>query len=139
MKDTGLPIRTAYTTFIKGLGYNCYDYKAPDNASTPFIILGSQTQQEENVKNKFGYRSSINLDFTISFPDQWQGRKQLDQMVNTVLESLKPAPGQVGVSISGFNIYGTNILTGYDFPPEQDNAQTIYRKVLTIEHLLEQL
>jgi len=138
MKDTGLPVRTAYTTLLKGLGFNCYDYKAPDSATVPYIILGSQNQQPEDTKNRFGYRSTINLDFVMSFKDQYGGRKQLDLMVNTVLEALKPEPGQVGISVTGFSIYGTTIPMQFDFPPEVENTQTIYRRVITIEHLLEQ-
>lgn len=138
MKDTGLPVRAAYNTFLTGLGYNCYDYQAPDSAQVPYIILGAQTSQEQNTKNKFGHIVSINLIFTNSFIDQFGGRKALDQMVNTVLASLKPNPGEVGILISGFSIYGTNVIMSFDFPPEQEKTQTIYRRVVTIEHLLEQ-
>lgn len=139
MKDTAYPTRKAYNTLISGLGFSVYDSKAPDNASYPFVILGSQTSNSENTKTSFDNRVTINIDINYSFDDGFGSRKPLDLIVNSILEALIPSPGQTSISITGFNIYSTKKIIDFDFDPNVNDTQTIYRRVITIEHLLEQI
>jgi len=139
MKDTSFPLRRAYNTLITGLGYTSFDLKAPDNTPKPYVILGSQTSQSEDDKDRFNNRCTINLDIITSFDDQYTGRKGLDLMVDAILSAALPAPGQTPISLSGFNIYSSKKIIDFDFPPVQNDTQTILRRIITIEHLLEQL
>jgi hypothetical protein len=50
-----------------------------------------------------------------------------------------PQVGVSGVSITGFNIYSVKKLIDFDFEPLVSDTQTIYRRAITIEHLLEQV
>lgn len=138
MKDTGYPVRKAYSTLISGLGYTVYDFKAPDNASYPYVILGSQTSQSENTKTSFDNRVTINIDINYSFDDGFGSRKPLDLMVDAILTALITGPGETSISITGFNIYSTKKIIDFDFDPLVSDTQIIYRRVITIEHLLEQ-
>ena len=139
MKDTGYPVRKAYNSLLTGLGFTCFDQKATDRAEKPYIILGSQTSQSEGTKTTFDNRVTISLDIVTSFIDGYGGRKSLDQIMDTILLAAIPLPGQSGVTIAGFNIYSTKKFMDYDFDPLELETQTIYRRIVTIEHLLEQL
>lgn len=139
MKDTAYPTRKAYNTLISGLGYTVYDSKAPDNASYPFVILGSQTSQSENTKTSFDNRVTINLDINYSFDDGFGSRKPLDLIVDAILTALLPSPSETPITITGFNIYSTKKIIDFDFEPTVNDTQTIFRRVITIEHLLEQI
>ena len=139
MKDTAYPVRKAYFTLLSGLGYTVFDSKAPDTAIKPYIILGSQTANSENTKTSFDNRVTINIDIVTSYIDGFGGRKDLDLIVDNVLQAAIPQAGQSGVTVTGFNIVSTKKLTDYSFEPLVQIAQTIYRKVIIIEHLLEQV
>lgn len=139
MKDTAYPTRKAYNTLISGLGYTVYDSKAPDNAIYPFVILGSQTSQSENTKTSFDNRVTINIDVNHSFDDGFGSRKPLDIIVDAILTALLPSPSETPITITGFNIYSTKKIIDFDFDPIVNDTQTIYRRVITIEHLLEQV
>jgi hypothetical protein len=139
MKDTAYPIRKAYYTLISGLGYDVYDSKAPDNASYPFIILGSQTSQSENTKSSFDNRVTINIDVNYSFDDDFGGRKPLDLIVDAILTAVLSSPSETPISATGFNVYSTKKIIDFDFDPIVNDTQTIYRRVITIEHLIEQV
>ncbi len=138
MKDTGYPVRKAYNTLISGLGYMVYDFKAPDNAVYPYVILGSQTSQSENTKSSFDNRVTINIDINYSFDDGFGSRKPLDLMVDAILTAAMPQVGVSGVSVTGFTVYSTKKVIDFDFEPNVSDTQTIYRRTITIEHLLEQ-
>jgi len=122
MKDTSLPIRKAYNTLLTDLGYTCFDFKATDN-----------------TKNSFGNVATINLDVVTSFDDGFGGRFQLDEIVNDILESVLPTPDATVIQAEGFNIYSTKKLIDFDFDPIANETQTIYRRIITFEHLVEQL
>jgi len=139
MKDTAYPVRKAYNTLISGLGYTVYDFKAPDIASYPFVILGSQTSQSDNTKTNFGNRVTINLDINYSFDDGFGSRKPLDLMVDAILTALIPVPSETPITVTGFNVYSTKKIIDFDFDPNVNDEQTIYRRTITIEHLLEQV
>lgn len=139
MKDTACPTRKAYNTLISGLGYTVYDSKAPDNATYPFIILGSQTSQSENTKTSFDNRVTINIDVNYSFDDDFGGRKPLDLIVDAILTAVLPSPSETPISATGFNVYSTKKIIDFDFDPIVNDTQTIYRRVITIEHLIEQV
>ena len=139
MKDTGYPVRKAYNTLISGLGYTVYDSKAPDNASYPFVILGSQTSRSENTKTSFDNRVTINIDVNYSFDDGFGSRKPLDLIVNAILTALIPAPSETSITVEGFSVYSTKKIIDFDFDPNVNDEQTIYRRTITIEHLLEQI
>jgi hypothetical protein len=139
MKDTAYPVRKAYYTLLNGLGYTVFDSKAPDTANKPYIILGSQTSNSENTKTSFDNRVTINIDIVMAYIDGFGGRKDLDLIVDNILDAAIPQAGQSGLTITSFNIVSTKKLTDYSFEPLIQTAQTIYRKVIIIEHLLEQV
>lgn len=139
MKDTSYPIRKAYNALLTGLGYTCFDYKATDNATKPYIILSSQTSSSDNTKNSFGNIATINLDIVTSFQDGYGGRKGLDEMVNNILEAVLPSPDANVIQATGFNVYSTKKVIDYDIEPLPQETQTIYRRIITFEHLIEQL
>lgn len=139
MKDTSYPIRKAYYALITGLGYTCFDFQATDNAVKPYVILSSQTSQSEGTKNRFGNRATINIDIVTSFDDGYGGRKVLDLMVDAILQAVMPSQGTTAITATGFNIYSTKKLIDFDFPPLQQSTQTIFRRVITFEHLIEEV
>ncbi len=139
MKDTSLPIRKAYYALLTELGYTCFDFKATDTATKPYIILSSQTSSSDNTKNSFGNIATINLDIVTSFEDGFGGRKGLDEIVNDILEAVLPTPDATVIQATGFNIYSTKKVIDFDFEPLQQETQTIYRRIITFEHLVEQL
>lgn len=139
MKDTALPTRKAYYAAISALGYNVFDLRAPDTATKPYIILGTQTNISENTKTSFDNRVSINIDIINSFDDSFGGRKPVDLIATEILEAINPAPGQSSLNITGFNVLSTSIVADFTFEPNFSDTETIYRRVITIEHLLEQV
>lgn len=139
MKDTSYPIRKAYYALITGLGYTCFDFQATDNATKPYVILSSQTSQSENTKSSFDNRATINIDIVTSFDDGFGGRKALDLIVNAILEAVIPTPSTTGITVAGFNIYSTKKLIDFDLPPLQQSTQTFFRRIITFEHLIEQV
>jgi hypothetical protein len=139
MKDTSYPIRKAYFALLNGLGYTCFDFKATDSAVKPYIILSSQTSSGNNTKNTFGNVATINLDIVTSFIDGFGGRKGLDEITDDILQAVLPTPSATVIQAAGFNIYSTKKLIDFDFEPLEQETQTIYRRVITFEHLVEQL
>jgi hypothetical protein len=138
MKDTTYPLRKAYYSLISGLGYDCYDTKVPNNVNKPYIILGTQTSVEESTKNTFNYRCSITLDIYSGFTDFYSSRKGLDTIVNNILTALITSPGNCSFTLTDFDIFGTKKVIDNDFDPIVTDTQTIFRKVIIIEHLLKQ-
>ena len=139
MKDTSYPIRKAYNALLTELGYTCFDFKATDNATKPYVILSSQTSNSDNTKNTFGNIATINLDIVVSFIDGFGGRKQLDEIVDAILQAILPTPDALIIQAEGFNIYSTKKVIDFDFEPLAQQTQTIYRRIITFEHLIEQL
>lgn len=138
MKDLSYPIRKAYYQAISSLGYGCYDSKAPNDAILPFVILGVQNNVDESTKTSFNNRCTINLDLYASNTEQYSARKVLDNMVNTIMSSIMPAPYATSLSIQGFNIFGTKKVIDNDFDPIVTDEQTILRKIIVIEHLIQE-
>ena len=139
MKDTSYPIRKAYYALITGLGYTCFDSKATVNAVAPYVILGSQTSQSDGTKNRFGNRITINIDIVASYDDDFGGRKALDLIVDAILQAVMPSQGETAITATGFNVFSTKKLIDYDFEPLVQSTQTIFRRIITFEHLIEEI
>lgn len=140
MKWIGKDLRKAYYTSLSGnIQYNSvsvpvYDLVAPNNAQSPYIILGSFTQvNDQNTKDSFGGSGTINLEVQSSFTENWGGRQQADEILNSVLTRLNPNTDTINLTSDSIKIVSVEVIGSYDGFTSL-NTESNYRNIVILQN-----
>lgn len=135
MRDTGLPLRTAYYSALNGnITINgrvvpVYD-GAPSNAVYPYILLSTQDSSEGiGCRNATATEDTILIDIVTGFQGNSGGKKQGDQIADQVLQIVHP-----DLELSGdFQNLGTTLESSTTLT-ELSGSDKIFRKLLRFRH-----
>ncbi|WP_077920417.1 DUF3168 domain-containing protein [Spirosoma sp. 209] len=139
MKDAGFALAQAYTTLLANLTYQnqpvpLYSLKAPDDAVSPYVILGPWQGQRDNTKQSFGQTGEINLDVVTRFAGDVVSKKAASDIADLITNLITPTPGAT-LSVPGFSCWLTVVSSTQDISIETD-TETLIRKLITVQHSL---
>jgi hypothetical protein len=143
VKDIVLPLRRGYYALLNGIDVdgktvNLYDMVASYEVEAPYIIIESILPTSNNTKDGFYYVVTVDLLIYATYKGDFGGRELTDKIVNAIQQLVIPTPGKSGVSADGFHVYMAK-QAGSNDEFDYSDIQRIYRKRLTIEHLVQQL
>lgn len=140
MKWAGYELRKAYfdtignNITVSGTPVKVYDTEAPIGSVRPFIILGNYVQVDDlNTKDGFGGTATFNIEVNTEVVAPFGGRKQADEIMNSILGLVHPNTGTINLSSANFNFVSVE-LTG-SFDGFNDGAsESNYRIVSILQH-----
>jgi hypothetical protein len=140
MRWIGKELRKAYYTSLNGnIQYNSinvpvFDLVAPNNTQSPYIILGSFTQvNDQNTKDSFGGSGTINIEVQSSFTENWGGREQADDILNSILTRLSPNTDTINLTSNVINIVSVEVIGSYDGFSNL-NPESNYRNIVILQN-----
>lgn len=107
-------------------------------AEAPYIIIDSILPTSNNTKDGFFYEVTVDLLIYQTYKGDFGGRELTDRIVDAIQQLVIPSPGKSGVTADGFNVYMAK-QAGSNDEFDYSDLNRIYRKRLTIEHLVQQL
>lgn len=147
MLDPSLDIRTAfYTAITAALSTDFVAVQVFDNILlatdvTPRVILHTQTYSEGLTKDSFGGEASIDVDIIDAYPIGTGGSKRLDQIANTILQSLTPTKGSLTIDLGdNFKVAWFKIeIIPLGTTPQPQAKTYLLRKILRFKIFVQQL
>lgn len=140
MRWIGKELRKAYYTSLSGnIQYNSvnvpvFDLAAPNNTQSPYIILGSFTQvNDQNTKDSFGGSGTINIEVQSSFTENWGGREQADDILNSILTRLSPNTDTINLTSNVIKIVSVEVIGSYDGFSNL-NPESNYRNIVILQN-----
>lgn len=143
MKDVAGVMRKAYYNRISSLIYNGERVRVISNISStqplsPYVVISSQTATQMDEKNGFQYLASVLLDVVGVF-DLNTSEIVVDSLVDVILQEIIPDETGNYIDLKPYFQVITTKLTSDNNLAEGTDANVIYRRLLRIEHKIEQL
>jgi hypothetical protein len=141
MKDCGYAIRKAYFDKITGASYalGVYDTIAPDDVNPPFLIISSQTSEEDSDKTSFNFNVTIQFDIIYTTSKAGEvGQKTVDTYANSLLTIIGVGMESYPNTAPDFNIV-TRKMTKNDAIFDYVDESYVFRRVIIMEHFVNQL
>lgn len=141
MKDCGYAIRKAYFDKITAANYelSVYDTIAPDSAEPPFTLISGQAQAEDSDKTSYNFNVSIQFDIVYrTYKSGEVGQKSVDNWANSLLEIIGVAPADYPDASPDFRIVTRKVVSNQPVFDYLDETY-IFRRVITIQHFVQQL
>jgi hypothetical protein len=137
MRNIKPVIRKAYwsalnsTITYKGAPIPCYDSFAPDAAVFPYILITSQTQEDDKDNQDFNYITTITLDVVTAGIAPY-GRLDADSIADSILQIVCLYPENyltldVGKIVTAKLAQQTSLSSITD-------TNIVHREILTIEN-----
>ena len=140
MKWAGYQLRKAYfdaignNITVSGNPIKVYDMEAPIGSARPFIIIGSYVQaNDQNTKDGFGGTGTLNVEVNTEVVSPYGGRKQADEIMNSITTIIHPTTGSVNLTSTNFNFISVELVGSYDGFNDGD-SETNYRVVSILQH-----
>lgn len=135
MKDIHTPIRIIFYSAITAKGFACYEAGAiPDNATTPYVVISSITNQENSNKSDFGNNVQTLIDIVTKYPrTQYAGSEEADNIAGQILSVIN-SKTKLPIT-SGLQIVNTKVLQDQKINDRVDNF-VIYRRLIRFENLI---
>ena len=133
-------VRKAYfealnnTIVYKGQQVPCYDTFAPDNATFPYILIGSQTQADDKDNQDFNYITNITLDVVTARVAPY-GRLDADNIADEILQKVCLYPENYLVMDQGKIV--TAKLVNQNSVSLITDTEVVHRELLTIENWID--
>ncbi len=142
MTDAGSAIKTAYVALLANLTYQdkpveVYAQMAPSGAVAPYVILGSWVSNSDNTKTSQGQIGQVTLQVIDRMPDALYSEVRTNAIANMVTTLLKPDVVAEPLEIAGFSHW--SVIRSVAELMEPNAKDTVYRKIITVEHSLLQL
>lgn len=132
MVDVSKPLRDKFYAALSGLTYNSESVNVyeviPQDVSTPFIVLGNQTDSEESVKQCEGHNATITIQIFMDYPDTTGTKDDVDQISEDIFAL------DIDLSPDLKNVVGT--LDMVDYLVENFNTFTRVRKVIVLRFII---
>ncbi|MNK65782.1 hypothetical protein D3C87_850840 [compost metagenome] len=138
MRDIQLPMRIAYIAKLTALGLTVYEMDAvPQNAPTPYVIIGEFLSSEISDKTHFGHKASQLLDIVTKSPkNKVEGSKEVDLLANQIFGVINSkAPFIINDDLQSVNI---KIIQDKKLNAIVETDR-VYRRLIRFEHTIRQL
>ena len=140
MRNIKPVIRKAYwsalnsTITYKGAPIPCYDSFAPDAAVFPYILITSQTQEDDKDNQDFNYITTITLDVVTAGIAPY-GRLDADSIADSILQIVCLYPENyltldIGKIVTAKLAQQTSLSSITD-------TNIVHREILTIENWID--
>lgn len=129
MKNPDLNIRIGVLAALQTTlpGTTVRDMEFIDGDTMPGILLSSQTNAPDNTKSNFGTQSTLLIQI-YSKQSLSVSRYEIDQIADTVLQTLIPQDSGNYVSVTGFQVLQVDLdSTDDDSIPESDGITAVKR------------
>jgi hypothetical protein len=143
MKNASTALRAAYFTLLQGLVIDSkdvlvYDTLAPKHATAPYVIMGPQQTLRDNTKDTFGSEEYIQLSVVTTHLADKFSRVLAEKVADEILKRAMPTPSTLGIQQpTDFNVYMAVLEPTNETVLDAD-GKTVYQKIVTIRHLVEQ-
>lgn len=143
MKSPVANLRKAYKDRLsalqfRGSGVRVIGKAQSVNPASPYVMLSTQTNVQDNSKTGFHNTSTILLQ-VVGIADQNISELPVDELADLILQSVIPEGTAQYLDLSpDFNLITTK-LTSDNTIDESTDTNVYYRRLLRIEHEIEQL
>lgn len=133
MQDVSKILRDAYFAALSGLTYNSQGVELyeipPQNAETPYVLIGEQSDTEESQKSCDGHNATLLFDIVSDYDGTYGTRDDVDQISNSILSASPSLSfGKIVVQTMDNVSYLTEILEG----------KTRIRKLLRMRYIIQE-
>lgn len=138
MKDLLLPLREAYYSKLTALGLLVFEEGAvPVPSPFPYVILSTQTANEDSNKSDFGHKATMLLDIVTRVPkNKTGGSKGADTIAGLIFTVINSKT--VFTINADFQSVLISLVEDRKLNSETDTSR-IYRRLLRFEHTVRQL
>lgn len=147
MIDPSRELREAYisklsTLTIQGVSIPVYDeFMGASVASigyaTAYMLVTNQTAQDILIKTGFYNDCSITVDIVTKFPINKGGKKLSEQIATEVLKLIRTGNTTDYPAMTNFQIVTCQLVTNQGLI-EENIANTVFRKILILQHKISQ-
>ena len=139
MIDAGSAIKQAYVALLATLTYQdkpvkVYAQMAPSGAVAPYVILGPWGSNSDNTKTSQGQKGQVTLQVIDRMPDALYSEVRANAIASSVTTLLKPEVDAEPLVVTGFSHWSK--IVGVTERTEPNPKDTVYRKIITVEHTL---
>lgn len=106
---------------------------SPDDA-LPYILLSSQTNSDDSLKTQFGTQSTLLIQ-VLGKKSLTVSRYEIDQIADTILDTLIPQDASDYVTVSGFQVVQVQLDSLNDDTITESDGETA-RKLIRIRFTL---
>ncbi|CAL1518203.1 DUF3168 domain-containing protein [Chitinophaga sp. MM2321] len=137
MQDTNYSVRKAYFQALQGFvivgltAIEVYDKMAPNNAVYPYIILSTQTDTDNSVKECFGHECTMLVDVVTGFNGAVES-EMLDSICGQILNRINPS-GQRLTLTNNLQLISTKLISDNTIEG-QNGVWKILRRLLRFAH-----
>lgn len=132
-KSPDSDLRKYFQTMATAIGKTVYD-RVPDAASWPYVHISDLNDGEGSTSTENLYNCEILFDIVTSFDGNHGGRKDCDTIGNAIMNYIN----NNYVDIGDFQIVQAQMVAS-NYVDEPGDTHNIYRKLLRIEIIVEQL
>ena len=112
-----------------------YDGMAPDDAATPYIVLGDTTDVDESDKTHDGHNVTILVDCVDSAQGKGIDTTDINSMADQVLQQVRTRSASYLDLSSTFKMVTANLVLNQSLI-EQSESQKYIRRLIRIRHLI---
>lgn len=139
MQDVNYQLRKSYFQALNGvvvwntLSVPVYDKFAPNDAVYPYIILSTQTDVEDSVKNCQGHDATMLVDVVTGFSGEVNS-EQMDSICGQIQGIINPINPRLTMD-GGFQLIRTRKISDNTLE-SQNGVWKILRRLLRFDHLI---
>lgn len=139
MNDINYQLRRSYYQSLNTLvvfnsqPVRFYDKFAPNDAVYPYVILSTQTDVEDSVKNTQGHSCSMLVDIVTGFTGEVQS-EPMDDIAGQIQSIINPAVGRLAIG-GGFQLIRTRKISDNTLE-SQNGTYKILRRLLRFDHII---
>lgn len=139
MQDVNYILRKAYFQALNGVvSWNVvplpvYDKFAPNDAVYPYIILSTQTDVEDSVKNCQGHEATMLIDVVTGFTGEVNSA-QMDNICGQIQGIINPISPRIILG-GGFQLIRTRKISDNTLE-SQNGVWKVLRRLLRFDHII---
>ena len=111
--------------YEKEIGAPTYDF-VPDNASLPFITLGSTIT--EDIGNKT--QDDTKIEIQINIWSEYKGKYQINNIAERIINLITSEEGYLDCTVDGFQVYRQKVTTYEAYPEDATGYNAVINFVV---------
>lgn len=138
MQDVHAPVRSMFYSIITGEGLSCFEAgAAPDNTTTPHVIIADIQVAENSDKTSFGSNVQILLDVvTYVLKNEAGGSLLTDTMAGIILNKIN-SKTKLNIG-NGLQVVNTKVLQDIK-QSSKSETHNIYRRLIRYQQLIKEV
>jgi len=132
-------IRIGYASALSSISAPIYDaYAIPEQASYPYVLIGSQTNVQRVVKRTKIYDATVTVDI-VTGSQETIGRSQSEDIAEEIENIITPDTfTDLNIEANGYKI-GDTIKISDNYITSKNDVNYVYRKIITFKHIISKL